>query len=218
MVARKGQTPTLPILNAADRVWNAIRKNHPEVPPVTLVVGAAGKKKNSITHGHFHAEQWEVKDGEGVHEVMLSGESLARGAVPTLGTLIHEAAHAAAHAQGIEDTSNKGRYHNKRFKAIAEGFGIELEQDSTRGWSATTVPDSTVTKYKREVDALEEVLVAYKRGFVGVAASKPKGPRNSTKIKLDCGCGSPFTMSKIEFEKRGSITCGDCLDEFTPVA
>lgn len=218
MVARKGQTPTLPILNAVDRMWNAIRKNHPEVPPVTLVVGSAGRKKTSITYGHFHANQWEVTEGEGTHEVMLSGESLQRGAEATLGTLLHEAAHGAAHMQDIEDTSNKGRYHNAKFKKVAEGFGIQLEKDGTRGWSSTTVPEATVAKYRKEVDALAEVLVAYKRGNIGIAASTPKGPRNSTKIKLDCGCESPFTMSKIEYEKRGSITCGDCLDVFTPVA
>jgi hypothetical protein len=213
MVARKDQTPTLPILNAVDSLYSQIRKNHPEVPPATFVVGAKGKTARRSVHGHFHANQWE---GSAAHEIMLSGESLARGAVPTLGTLIHEAAHAAAFASGVKDTSNNGRYHNKKFKEIAESMGIELEQGNTIGWSITSVPDATVERYAKGVAALAETLTAWRKTPVE-ALTAPAKPRRTTKFAIDCGCGNPVTVSKIWFSEHGDITCGDCLEVFAPV-
>lgn len=213
MTARKGQTPTLPILNAVDALYSQIRKNHPDVPPATIVLGAKGTSKRGQTHGHFHANQW--KHDEAVHEIMLSGESLARGAEATLGTLIHEAAHATAYAREVQDTSNNGRYHNKRFKQIAEELGVSLEAAPTLGWSLTTLPEETAKRYSKGLDALREALVAYK--MPSAQASAPKKPRKSTKIKIDCECGTPVTVSKIWFESKGEITCGDCLSPLMEV-
>lgn len=212
MVARKGETPTLKILNAVDSLYSQIRKNHPDVPLATLVVGAKGKTKRGQTHGHFHANQWHHDESK--HEIMLSGESFARGAEATLGTLIHEAAHARAFATGVQDTSNNGRYHNKRFKELAEDMGIELESAPTLGWSVTTLPDATAQKYAKGLEALREALVAYK--VVGIEATAPK-PRKSTKFKIDCGCATPVTVSKIWYESKGDIVCGDCLEPLVPV-
>ena len=56
---------------------------------------------------------------------MISGEGLRRTAHDVLGTLLHEAAHALAHARGIKDTSRQGRYHNKHFKTLAEELGLD---------------------------------------------------------------------------------------------
>ena len=56
---------------------------------------------------------------------MISGEGLRRSPREVLGTLLHEAAHALAHARGIKDTSRQGRYHNKHFKTLAEELGLD---------------------------------------------------------------------------------------------
>jgi hypothetical protein len=208
-------TPTLPILEAVNGLWSDIRKNHPEVPHVVVVLGAKGRKKSSLTHGHFHASQWiHGEEKEVMHEVMLSGESLARGAEATLGTLIHEAAHARAHVTGVQDTSNNGRYHNKRFKAIAESMGVSLSEEPTRGWTTTVLAEGTADTYKVGLDRLRGVLGTYRRDVVEVA---PKKPRNSTKIKIDCDCQNEVSVSKIWFESHGELMCGDCLTAFRQV-
>ena len=63
---------------------------------------------------------------------MISGEGLRRTPDEVLGTLLHEAAHALAHARGIKDTSRQGRYHNKHFKTCAEQLGLAVEHDDAQ--------------------------------------------------------------------------------------
>lgn len=205
-----GSTPTLPILIAVNAMLAQIRYEHPEIPRLTIVLGAQGATRRGQVHGHFAPNAWS--DDKAAHEVMLSGESLARGAVATLGTLLHESAHAIANARGIKDTSNNGRYHNKKFKAIGEELGIELEDAPTLGWSLTTVPESTQEHYKDEIDALSAVLTTYRKP----PAPKETKKRKSTKFKITCECeDNEVTVSKQWFEKNeGILKCDNCLTDY----
>jgi hypothetical protein len=45
---------------------------------------------------------------------------------------VHEAAHGLANTRGVKDTSRQGRYHNKRFRALAEELA----------WRSTTTQGS----------------------------------------------------------------------------
>lgn len=212
------QTPTLPILTAVNGVLGAIRRNHPEVPNVSVVVGAQGATRRGMVHGHFFPNKWAnpdfadaETDNDTIHEVMLSGESLQRGAVATLGTLLHESAHAIANVRGVRDTSNNNRYHNKRFKAIGEELGLTLEDAPTLGWSLTTVPEETQEKYKAEIDALAKVLTTYRRP----PEREIKKPRKSTKFSIVCDCDDPVTVSKQWFERNeGALKCDNCLSDY----
>ena len=89
----------------------AVKSNHDGIPDVVLVVGGPG---NGQVHGHFSPKRWSIRDNddESTHEIMLAGESFNRGGVATFGTLVHELAHAYCDANDIQDTSNRGRYHN----------------------------------------------------------------------------------------------------------
>ena len=55
-----------------------------------------------------------------MHELLTGGEGLTRGAICPLGTLLHEGAHALAHARGTNGTSRGGRYHNAKSKTTAQ--------------------------------------------------------------------------------------------------
>ena len=70
---------------------------------------------------------------------MISGEALRLTPAEVLAVILHEAAHALAHARGIKDTSRQGRYHNKQFKTCAEELGLTVEHDQRNGWSASTI-------------------------------------------------------------------------------
>ena len=76
-------------------------------------------------------------------EVFVGGEGLALGAVDVLGTLLHEATHALAHVRGVQDTSRQGRYHNRRFRDLAEEIGLDVREVPVIGWSDTHVPEAT---------------------------------------------------------------------------
>ena len=83
-------------------------------------------QRGALLLGHLAPERWEPADGRGelVHELLIAGEGLARGAVDVLTTQLHEAAHALALARAIDDTSRDGRYHNKRYRDLAEELGL----------------------------------------------------------------------------------------------
>ena len=139
-----------PMIAALEDAWAAIRHRHPEVPAVMIVLGAGstGAPAGMLKLGHFAALRWtgirEVDEqSEPLAEVFVGGEGLARGPVEVLGTLLHEAAHALANVRGIKDTSRQGRWHNAKFKALAEELGIEVTKDDRIGWSPTTVAAAT---------------------------------------------------------------------------
>jgi hypothetical protein len=142
--------------------------------------------------------------------VLVAGESLHRGPVPTFGTLIHEAAHALAIARGIRDTSRQNRYHNKRFKALAEELGIEVSYSSSLGWSETTVPDKTVARYRRQVDQLTAALKMVRR-------AEHQGPPRPTSVAVTCGCitfrGAEAAVT--EWLEAACTVCGKCGRAFT---
>jgi hypothetical protein len=214
MTARTKATPSLGIIDALDRLAGQIRKNHPEVPDNIVFVLASGRTGRGAKHGHFAPGSWT----ENHHEILIAAESLARGPEATLGTLIHELAHAVAASQGIKDTSNNNRYHNKRFKEIAEKMGIELECAPTLGWSLTTLPEATAAKYKAGIEVLGKSLTTYRRGGSEGGTAAPK-PRKKTKAPIVCGCEDEVTVSIQWFERHGdALFCSECEQGFTLAA
>ena len=58
-------------------------------------------------------------------ESLIGESSSACGAELSFERLLHEAVHGIAAARGVRDTSRAGRYHNRRFLAIAEEMGLD---------------------------------------------------------------------------------------------
>jgi len=194
-------TVTLPILQAIDGLIEKARSLNTGIPEVTVVLGAAGYTKKRQVHGHFAPNSWKSTDDQGAatHEVLLSGESLKRGAEATLGTLLHELAHAKAHAQGIKDTSNNGRYHNKKFKELGLSFGLELDEAPTIGWSVTTLATGTAELYKDGLAELTKALTKYRVPNMEneTAAKKAK------KFLMECPtCQDPVQVTKKWTERN----------------
>lgn len=195
-------TPMKPILDAANAALRRIRDLHPEVPNVVLVIGTSSSK----AVGHFSSQSWEGKQAQ--HEIMISGESLAKGAEDVLDTLIHECAHALAHTREIKDTSRQGRFHNKRFKAVAEEMGLDVDSHPVIGWSLTTLPVATATLYKTELAELRKALKTFR-----IVKLKPTAAK--TTLKIECGCRA--VTVPIKFFEKGDLTCGSCGELFVDV-
>jgi hypothetical protein len=106
-----------------------------------------------------------------------------------LATLLHEAAHALAHKRGVKDTSRQGRYHNRRFKALAEELGLHVDHDPRLGWSPTTLPDVTAARYAPVTAALERAITAHRHGERN-APGAPRGGRSLTVCVCAAGGGS----------------------------
>jgi hypothetical protein len=200
---------TAEILAVIQDVWEDIRQVHPDVPEAIFAFGS-GVRGKRLVNGHFAENTWQ-RDKETVHEVFISGEGLARGAVDTFGTLLHEAAHGIANTRGIQDTSRQGRYHNERFREIAEEeLGLSLEKDPKIGWSPTTVPESAQAEWAPQIEALENVL-----GFYRLMPEPQEKKPSSNLPVLECRCPEPrkIRMSK-KAREEGPVVCGVCESVF----
>lgn len=200
-----------PLVAALEQAWADIRAQHPELPTVVVILGAGsiGGPKSGLRLGHFASMRWHHGDDR-LPEVFIGGEGLARGPLDVLGTLLHEAAHALADVRGIKDTSRQGRWHNARFKALAEEVGIEVTKDSRIGWSPTAVPDRTRELYAPTIRVLGAALRLYRASETPAQPGKSKSPPPCV-----CACGRRIRVAPSVLE-TGPITCGICDTEFEP--
>ena len=152
---------------ALEHAWTAIRTHHPDGPQVVIVVASGSDPRSRrLNLGHFAAGRWQLTSPDAPTdraEVLVSGEGLQRGPVDVLGTLLHEAAHGLAYARKVSDTSRQGRYHNRRYATLASELGLDVAHLDPIGWSATSVPDPTTTRYAKTLTELTEALMLWRR-------------------------------------------------------
>lgn len=124
------------LVNELYRAFDQFNKYFAEskLPPVVITIQNKGRA-NAL--GWFGQGFWYDKlTGDGLHEINLSAEHLARGPEQLLETLLHEMAHLYNAVHDIKDCSG-GQYHNKRFKIAAEKFGLVVGKLPNRGWAKT---------------------------------------------------------------------------------
>jgi len=228
------------IVAALEQVWDLIRANHPDLPAVVIVTGSG--MVGPPRWGHFRADGWTERTEKGaaldlaIGEMFVAGETLARGAAHTLETVLHEAAHVLAQVRGIKDTSRQGRWHNQRFRALAEEVGLEYLKESAHprvGFSECRMTPGTREEYAgviEELDrairltiALPEYLAAAPEESRGAgehihhSGRKPRQPGASTtnNLKATCGCGRIIRASR-KVLAEDPILCGKCREPFKP--
>jgi hypothetical protein len=202
------------LIAALEDAWKTLGREHPELPPVVLITGAGSLGTGrGLRLGHFAADRWQAEQRGTLAEIFVGGEGLARGARPVLATLLHEAAHALAHRRGVKDTSRQGRYHNQRFKTIAEELGLEVEHHPTLGWSVTTLPAAAGARYRPAIAKLARALTAHREG-----ECKPSGRRRPDHNLKPCDCGCPRRIRIAPgVLALGPIVCSVCDQPFRPV-
>jgi curved DNA-binding protein CbpA len=196
------------ILKVLEDAWLEIRRWHPEIPAAVIII-ASGTDGKHPRWGHHAPGRWNV-NGQQYAEIMISGEGLRRSAPDVLGTLLHEAAHALAHARGIKDTSRQGRYHNTHFKTHAEQLGLITGHDARIGWSASTITDVTKIAYARQLHDLTEAMTLWRHSET---ATGPATRRNSNFIAAVCPCGRSIRVAASTLAEA-PITCQACDGEF----
>ena len=141
-----------------------------------------------------------------------AGRGLARGARDVLATQLHEAAHALARVRQVKDTSRQGRYHNTRFKALAEELGLRIDKHPVIGWSTTTLPEETAQRYASTIEQLEHAITIYRR-HEGGGGSEPA--RKPSPPPCVCDCGRRIRVAPAVLA-LGPIVCGVCEQPFAP--
>ena len=140
-------------------------------------------------------------------EVLVTQEGLARGPAEVLETLLHEAAHGSAYHRGISDTSRQGRYHNHRFKTVAEEFGLDLCRDPVFGWSRSSLSAETASSYSETLACLTVALTQSDAASLPVGVGSGGTARNTA--TLVCRCGHRIRSRHNSFAAR-PVICGVC--------
>ena len=175
-----------------------------------VIIIASGTDGKQAVFGHHAPGRWQVANEQRA-EIMISGEGLRRQPRDVLGTLLHEAAHALAAARGIKDTSRQHRYHNTKYKMLAEELGIIVTFDPTIGWSPTTVPDATAKDYADQLTALQAAMTLWRTD----EELAPTQRRNSNLIAAICPCGRSIRAAASTLAEA-PIVCTACGGLFTP--
>lgn len=217
------------VVRLIEKVWDAIRAEHPELPRVVVTTGSG----EGVKWGHFRPDSWKSGE-EKFHEFFLASEALAKGANQVLQTTIHEAVHTLNRVRGVKDTTRQNRYHNGQFRKTAEELGLEHKgktADSTHGFSFVTLTQATKDKYADLLAELErelkltgllpwflggtddedekggEKITKPKKGEGDEGETKP----NTNNVKCVCECEEPniIRMSRKVLDKA-LIRCDEC--------
>ena len=103
----------------------------------TLTQKVAQKKAENKAYGHCSTKKIWKSENDGQYEINIGAEFLNRPSANTAATMCHEMVHLYCLVNEIQDTCQKGRYHNKTFKAEAEVRDLEIGYDRTVGFSHT---------------------------------------------------------------------------------
>ena len=211
--ATPAPTITERLVAALTAAWRAIQQEHPEVPDTVLTLGSGTLSQRGATVlGHFAAGRWQLGEDKQLPELFVGGEGLRAGAAGVMATLLHEAAHGLASTRGIRDTSREGRYHNAKYKTLAEELGLAVVEDGNRGWSGTTMAPETTQRYAEQVAALAQAIIAYRHAENhGRGGAKPKNRNN---LVATCECPRRIRVARAVLAEA-PILCGACDSEFT---
>jgi len=166
------------------------------------------------------------KDSEAsYHEINIGAEYLSRPIENVLATLLHEMIHLYCMVSGIQDTSNGGRYHNKRFKAEAEKRDLKIEYAKYIGYSVTAPAARFIEVIKEQ--GLYLPIGHCRTGGSSIIAPPPSpaggddlgvaggssGKKKTSTRKYRCNhCGI-----SVRTTKDVNIICGDCMDTMIKV-
>lgn len=182
-----------------------------EVPTITIqsTVGAYGHVTTS--------KVWKTESGNASYELNIGADYLNRPIENIVATLIHEAVHLYSMQSGIKDTSNKGIYHNKRFKELAEERGLIINKHAKYGWTVTAPSEETINFCITY--GLQEILICRNTGIsvTGTngnnnrdgSGNKPAGKKGNS-LKWVCPCCNTIIRST----RMVNVECGDCGEQF----
>ncbi|MCT2594280.1 hypothetical protein LHJ74_30975 [Streptomyces sp. N2-109] len=155
-------------------------------------------------------------------ESLIGESSSACGAELSFERLLHEAVHGIAAARGIRDTSRAGRYHNRRFLAVAEELGLDHAEEPhpSSGFSLVLLSPETRRRYRPTIERLHRALKAHTaatetdtgRSFRGPAA-RHGSSGGGVRVKAVCDCGRNVRVVPSVLA-QAPIMCGACGKQF----
>lgn len=150
-------------------------------------------------YGHCTTKRVWKSEAEAMYEINLGAEFINRPKESTCCTLLHEMVHLYCVDNGITDTCQNGRYHNKTFKAECEARDLEVDYDRTNGYAYTKPTDAFKAKL---ADAGIDLTVRFARVMPKAKQKTERAPAH--KYICPC-CGQKLSTTAELF-----LICGIC--------
>lgn len=170
------------------------------------------------SYGHCTTTKvWQRKESK-AYELNIAAEVLNFPIEETIDTMLHEMCHLFCMQNKIKDTCNNGKYHNKRFKKVAEDHGLTCVPCGQYGWN--TKPGDNLVEYALEKGWSEiqmgrnSLPPAMRTGNTGTNqpgdnGDQSGGKRPSSTRKYVC----PHCGQSVRATKRVNIICGNCMEQ-----
>lgn len=202
------------LLERAFKVLNIVYYDG-ELPDPVITIMSSPR-----TNGHFTVGRvWKESD-EQKHEINISAEHLDRPIENIIATLQHECVHYYCSLNGIPDTSQGGRYHNKNFKREAEARGLIITQGKYIGWSITEPSPAFIeilNQYNitKPMDINRDGELFFPFGLDGGSGSggTPTAKKKTSTRKYIC----PKCANSFRATKDVNVMCLDCFETFVKV-
>ncbi|MFF0527797.1 hypothetical protein ACFYT3_05355 [Nocardia amikacinitolerans] len=198
--------------------------------------GDAGRRQ---AHGWYYPAAWK-HEGHDVDEIFLNAD-LRRGgsddhftAEDWFVTLIHEAAHVWNHMNDVQGTSNRGRYHNRKFAEVAVALGLHVTKHHLYGHVTPCLRPDAQVDYADLIALLDKSLVMVREpewarrtptGSRAGAASTGTAALTTDEsvakyIFAACACRTArgglvtIRIAKGSWRDGVAITCSACSQDF----
>lgn len=154
------------------------------------------------------------------HEIGISAQylsSMGRDITSLVSTMAHECVHALGEQRGIKTCSRNNIYHNKRFRDLAEEYGLIVEHSKQYGYSHTSCGERLLQfcidndlqdiQLNRSSDYFVPIGTGSSPSFGGSTTTITRRP-SSYKLQCSC-CGTSVRATKLGIR----LMCISCNEE-----
>jgi hypothetical protein len=151
-------------------------------------------------YGHCSTKKIWKSEGEEQYEINIGAEFLNRPSEQTAATMCHEMIHLYCRENEIDETCQRGRYHNKIFKIEAANRDLHIDYDRTVGYSITAPTEAFIEKLRKAGYELKVPFARFTPEKAKVKADREKAH------KYFC----PICGQEVRTTQELSLICGIC--------
>lgn len=199
-----------PLLTALSALWERLRADVPELPPLRPVLSPTPRLAD-------HRPRWSVDEEGFLTGLVVNVDTLQAGPDVTLETLLHDAAHVLSWRRDISDVTMNGVYHNREFLASAEEVGLIWPEDAARvqgkGFPNPQLSDAARKRHAADLRALADVIPEV-LPHLELPSTSRTGRVDRLALRCACEPARSFRISRT-IAAKGPIVCGVCGQPFT---
>lgn len=169
-----------------------------ELPEPAITIQSKGKR-NALGWCSQILIWLDKEETDKRHEINICAENANLKVMNILEIMLHEMVHYYGDLHEIKTTSRNGNFHNRKYKDLAEKFGLIVTKTQKYGFSETKL-NSKILQMAKEKNFDQEAFLMYRINDEGMI-NKKKGS-----IKHTC----PNCENVARTTKEMVLICGKC--------